>query len=94
MPPRNYSSSILPLTILVLPPAPPTTHSPEQVAHSIRERWAEVAFSGWGNSSYENIDHNAYYVWASFNWWMVPWYHLVGEYESSDSGTNSSSRSS
>ncbi|CAM9812549.1 unnamed protein product [Ectocarpus sp. 4 AP-2014] len=63
------------------------------VAHNMRERWVEVAFSDWGNSSYENIDHQAYYVWASFNWWMVPWWHLVGS-TSSESATSSTSSSS
>lgn len=54
----------------------------------MRERWVEVAFSEWGNSSYENIDHDSYYVWASFNWWMVPWWHIVGK--SSDASGSSS----
>lgn len=52
--------------------------SAAQIAHALRERWVEVAFSEFTNSSYENIDRQAYYVWAKYNWWMVPWWNLVG----------------
>eukprot|EP00752_Nemacystus_decipiens_P014913 g13276.t1 len=48
-----------------------------EIAHNIRMRWVEVAFQEYTNSSYENIDRLAYYVWAKYNWWMVPWWNLV-----------------
>lgn len=59
----------------------------------MRERWVEVAFSEFTNSSYENIDHDAYYVWAKYNWWMVPWWHLVGGVTEDPFGLNSTSSS-
>ena len=95
------------LTLSSSPPLPNEffrfTYVPcfEQVAEALRDRWVEVAFSEFSNSSYVNIDHQAYLVWAKFNWWMVPWFDQVGEFHfdstsgpSSDSTSSSSSSSS
>lgn len=57
----------------------------------MRERWVEIAFDGWANSTYEQIDRQAYSVWASYNWWMVPWWDQVGDFHfDSESGPSSS----
>ncbi len=65
-------------------------HAYNQVAHNLRERWVEVAFDGWVNSTYEPIDRQAYDVWARYNWWMVPWWDQVGDFHfDSESGPSS-----
>lgn len=37
----------------------------------------EIVFEEYSNASYADIDTDAYYVWARYDWWMVPWYMLA-----------------
>lgn len=60
----------------------------------MRERWVEITFQEFTNSSYEGIDRKAYSVWAKYNWWVVPWWHLVGGVAEGPFGVNSTTTSS
>lgn len=55
-------------------------HEFPQLAHAMRNRAREIAFHEWTNSSYQDIDTDAYKVWAANGWWMLPWYGLVDEF--------------
>lgn len=64
-----------------------------QIAEALRSRMMEVVFEEWTDSLYAEIDRRSYYVWAKYNWWMVPWWHLVGGVTEDSSGSNATSAS-
>ena len=69
------------------PPFPPT-----QVVERLRERVASVVdkdHRGYSNSSYVGIDPNAYDVWKSRDFWVVPWLREAVEKEESVAGGGS-----
>ncbi|CAN0073946.1 unnamed protein product [Pylaiella littoralis] len=48
-----------------------------EVAETLRNRMLEVAFEEWTDPLLVDIDMRSYYVWAQYNWWMVPWWDLA-----------------
>lgn len=51
----------------------------------------QLVFQEYTNSSYVDIDKDAYHVWAHNGWWMVPWYSLAEGSSSSSSNSTSTS---
>ncbi|CAM9679299.1 unnamed protein product [Scytosiphon promiscuus] len=45
-----------------------------ELVESMRNRVLEVVMQDCVKSSYENINRDAYTVWAEYNYWMVPWW--------------------
>ena len=50
-----------------------------QVAAGIRNRLQDVVAKEYTNSSYEDVNHDSYYVWAAYDWWAIPWYDILAE---------------
>ncbi|CAM9407888.1 unnamed protein product [Pylaiella littoralis] len=65
-----------------------------EIAETLRNRWSEVALSEWTDSGIKAIDTRAYYVWAKYNWWIVPWWHQVSGVTEDPFGINSTSSTS
>ena len=40
---------------------------------------AGVVAKEYANSSYEDVNSDAYYVWADHDWWIIPWYDILQE---------------
>lgn len=53
-----------------------------------------MAFQEFTDSDYTIIDSRAYYVWAKYNWWMVPWWDLMEGATEDPFGINGTSSSS
>lgn len=71
---------------------PPPPFPPTQVVERLRERVASVVdkdHRGYSNSSYVGIDPNAYDVWKSRDFWVVPWLREAVEKEESVAGGGS-----
>lgn len=65
----------------------------EQVAETLRSRMVEVAFEEWMDSLFVASDTQSYYVWAKYNWWMVPWWQLFEGATEDPFGINSTTSS-
>lgn len=48
----------------------------KKVAEDLYEQMRQVVWIEYANSSYVDINTDAYYVWRKYNWWMVPWYKV------------------
>lgn len=70
---------------------PPNSNIVGQIAETLRSRMVEVAFEEWTDSLYVGVDKRSHYVWAKYNWWMVPWWDLVGGVTEDPFGINSTS---
>lgn len=95
------TTSRLPNGVAFVVHQPPPPHAPprlnstavEQIAKTLRERWVEVAFAEWVDSNFQEIDTRAFYVWATYNWWIAPWWDQVWDVTEDPFGLNSTSSS-
>lgn len=60
------------------------------MADGIRNRLADVIHKEYTNSSFEDVNHDAYYVWAAYDWWIIPWFDILADNFSRTAGVGGS----
>lgn len=51
---------------------------------------ADVIHKEYTNSSFEDVNHDAYYVWAAYDWWIIPWFDILADNFSRTAGVGGS----
>ena len=51
----------------------------------IRTRIQEVLDKEYVNSLYMDVNKDAYNVWAEHDWWVIPWFDILGKDDAAES---------